>query len=215
MAKLRIFLADDHAVVRAGLKALINAEADMEVIGEASNGQQAVDRIKPHPPDVAVLDVSMPDLNGAQTTQLLRQEHPGLKILALTVHEDRGYLRELLAMGASGYVLKRAGAEELIRAIRVVAGGQVFIDSRVARNLVGTFVETKAGQLPTADLTERQTEVMRLIAQGYTTKEVAADLGVSTKTIESYKARSMEKLGLRTRVDIVRAAAQRGWLQAL
>ena len=215
MTKLRIFLADDHAIVRAGLRALINAESDMEVIGEAGNGAEALQRIEVAPPDVAVLDLSMPELNGAQTTQCLRRDHPQVKVLALTIHEDRGYLRELLGAGASGYVLKRAGAEELVRAIRVVAGAEVFLDSRVARTVIGNFVEQRTNPHVTADLSERETEAMRLIAQGYVTKEVATNLGLSTKTVESIKARAMEKLGLRNRVDIVRAAAQRGWLQGL
>ena len=215
MSKLRVFLADDHAVVRAGLKALINAEQDMEVVGEAANGEEALARIAAALAHVAVLDVSMPDLNGPATAQRLRVEHPQVKVLALTVHEDRGYLRELLSAGASGYVLKRTGADELIRAIRVVAGGEVFLDSRVARNLVGTFVEPKSGRQTHSALSDRETETMRLIAQGYVTKEVAATLGVSTKTVETIKARAMDKLGLRNRVDVVRAAAQRGWLHDL
>lgn len=214
MRKLRVFLADDHPVVRAGLKALIDDESDMEVVGEAKNGREAFDRIDLKPPDIVVLDVTMPEMTGAQVTEKLRQKHPGLRVLALTVHEDRSYLRQLLQAGAAGYVLKRAASDELIRAIRAVAAGETYIDSRVAGNLVNTFVDPKAAvAAPGADLSEREAEVIRLIAQGFTNKEVGAQLGVSAKTIETYKTRSMEKLGLRGRVELVQAAVERGWLR--
>lgn len=212
MAKLRVFLADDHAVVRAGLKTLINAEPDMEVVGEAKNGREAFEKLSATTADVAVLDVSMPELNGAQTTRRLRENQLKVKVIALTVHEDGGYLRELLSAGASGYVLKQTAADELIRAIRVVAEGGVYIDSRVANTLVSAYVDSSSGTpKDTTELSARETESMRLIAQGYTTKEVAFELGVSSKTIETYKIRAMSKLGLKNRVDLVRAAAERGW----
>lgn len=212
MPKLRIFLADDHAVVRAGLKSMVSAEPDMEVVGEATNGREALDRIAFAAPDIAILDVTMPELNGAEVSRLLRQAHSRVRVLALTVHEDRGYLRQLLQAGASGYVLKRAAGDELIRAIRAVASGETYIDSRVAGSLVSTFVDPKAAVVPGADLSERETEVIRLIAQGFTNKEVGARLSVSAKTIETYKMRAMEKLGLRGRVDLIRTAVERGWL---
>lgn len=215
MRRLQIFLADDHAVVRAGLKTLINAESDMEVVGEARNGREAFERIVAAPPDVAVLDVSMPELTGAQVTEKLHKTHPKVRVLALTVHEDRGYLRQLLQAGAAGYVLKRAAGDELIRAIRAVARGETYIDSHVAGNLVSTFVDPRTRSAATgADLSERETQVIRLIAQGFTNKEVGVQLRVSSKTVETYKTRSMEKLGLRGRVDLVQAAAERGWLRA-
>ena len=214
MPKLRVFLADDHPVVRAGLKALIDSERDMEVVGEAKNGREAFDRIALKPPDVVVLDISMPEMTGAQLTEKLRQKHPGLRVLALTVHEESSYLRQILQAGAAGYVLKRAAGDELIRAIRAVAAGETYIDSRVAGNLVNTFVDPKAAvTAPGADLSERETEVIRLIAQGFTNKEVGAQLEVSSKTVETYKTRSMKKLGLRGRVELVQAAVERGWLR--
>ena len=212
-AKLRVFLADDHGVLRAGLKTLINAEADMAVVGEASNGREAIQKVPAACPDVIVVDVSMPEMNGAEATRQLRTMHPKLRVLALTMHEDRGYLRQLLQAGASGYVLKRAAGDELIRAIRAVAAGETYIDSRVANNLVATFVNPVTPRASAAELSERELEVIRLIAQGYTIKEVAAQLNVSTKTIETYKIRSMEKLGLRNRVDLVQTAVELGWLK--
>ena len=212
MGKLRIFLADDHAVVRAGLKTLINAEKDMHVVGEAADGREATQRIPDLAPDVAVFDVSMPELNGAQATRQVKQVCPEVKVLALTVHEDRSYINELLAAGATGYLLKRAAAGELINAIRAVAGGGVFVDPRVAGKLVGHLVPGAAAL--SVDLSKRETEVLRLVAKGHSHKEIAAQLEISLKTVETYKARSMEKLRLRSRVDIIRHAAEAGWLGA-
>lgn len=213
MTKLQILLADDHAVVREGLKRLIEMQPDMKVIGEAADGRDAVDKAVKLSPEVAVMDVSMGELNGVEATRRVRELCPRTKVLALTVHEDKSYLRELLDAGAVGYVLKRAAADELVRAIRAVASGGIYVDPRVAGKLLRTFVEPpSAAPDGNADLSERETAVMQLIAQGYTNKEIAAQLGVSVKTVETYKARSMDKLGLRSRVDIMRIATERGWL---
>jgi DNA-binding NarL/FixJ family response regulator len=215
MAKLRVYLADDHAIVRAGLKALINSEPQMEVSGEAGDGRTACQEVQELQPDVVVMDVSMPQMNGAQATAQLKQACPSVKVLALTVHEDKGYLRLLLEAGASGYVLKRAAAEELIHAIRTVAAGGVYLDPALAGKVVGSFVRAPAGKrvLEGGDLSDREVEVVRLIAAGHSNKEIASRLSLSVKTVETYKARSMEKLGLDSRADLVRYALQRGWLQ--
>lgn len=213
MNKLRIFLADDHTVVREGLKRLIEVETDMEVIGEAADGLEAVTRATEMKPDVLVIDISMPELNGAQAARRIKQTHPGIGVLALTVHEDKSYLRELLEAGASGYVLKRAAGDELIHAIRAVSAGGVYVDPHIAAKLVNTFVQPYSRPGGTGELSERESTVLRLIAQGHSNKEIAAQLDVSVKTIETYKARSMEKLGLRSRVDIIRVAGERGWLR--
>jgi DNA-binding NarL/FixJ family response regulator len=215
MTSLRIFLADDHAVVREGLKSLIDAQPDMEVTGEAGDGNAACERVPELRPDVVVMDVSMPGMSGALATERLRQTCPQVKVLALTVHEDKGYLRQLLEAGAAGYVLKRAAAEELIRAIRTVAAGGVYLDPALAATVVGGFVRKPAGKgVPQgADLSDRETEVARLVAAGHSNKEIAGQLGLSVKTVETYKSRSLEKLGLRSRADLVRYAVGRGWLQ--
>jgi two-component system, NarL family, response regulator NreC len=213
MSKLHILLADDHAVVREGLKRLIETEPDMKVIASASDGAEALEKAVRLCPDVAVIDVSMPKLNGADATRRLRKECPSTKVLALTVHEDTSYLRALLDAGASGYVLKRAAADELINAIRAVAIGGVYVDPRVAGKLVNPFALPKTPLVNNVtNLSERELSVLRFIAQGYTNKEIANQLGLSVKTVETYKARSMEKLGLRSRVDIVRTATDHGWL---
>jgi DNA-binding NarL/FixJ family response regulator len=212
---LRVFLADDHAVVREGLKALINAQPGMEVSGEAGDGRAACQQVRQLLPDVAVMDVSMPEMNGAQATAELKRTCPQVKVLALTVHEDKGYLRQLLESGAAGYVLKRAAAEELIHAIRTVAAGGVYLDPALAGEVVGGFVRKPAvrGSLAGGELSDRESEVARLIASGYSNKEIAAQLDLSVKTVETYKTRSMEKLGLRSRADLVRYALQCGWLR--
>jgi two-component system response regulator NreC len=215
MSKLRIFLADDHAIVRDGLKALVNAQPDMEVVGEANNGRDALHQAQQLQPDVVVMDVSMPEMNGARATERLKQACPEMKVLALTMHENKVYLRQLLQAGASGYVLKRAASEELIRAIRTVATGKVFLDSALAGKVVDSFMLRQSPEDPMRfnDLSDRETEVLRLIAWGHSNKEIAAQLDISVKTVETYKARLMEKLDLRSRADIVRYALHQGWLQ--
>jgi DNA-binding NarL/FixJ family response regulator len=215
MEKLRVLLADDHAVLREGMKALINAEMGMEVVGEAADGQTALQQVRSLRPDVVVMDVSMPLLSGAQATAQLQEECPHVKVLALTVHEDRSYLQALMAAGAAGYVLKRAATEELIRAIRAVAAGGIYLDPRVAGKLVSNVGRSSSAATPArgSELSDRELEVLRMIAQGYSSKEIAARLTISVKTVDTYKTRSMEKLGLDSRVDLVRYAVQQGWLQ--
>jgi DNA-binding NarL/FixJ family response regulator len=217
MAKLRIFLADDHAVVRAGLKTLINAQSDMIVVGEAGDGQAAMEQIRDCEAEVVIMDISMPLLNGAEATAQLRSLCPDIKVLTLSVHEDTGYLRKLLEAGASGYVLKRSAADTLIQAIRMVAAGGVYLDPAIAGKVVGSLLgkPVLVGDSAAAELSERETDVVRLIAQGYSNKEIANQLNLSVKTVETYKTRAMEKIGLDSRVAIVRYALQRGWLQEL
>jgi DNA-binding NarL/FixJ family response regulator len=215
MPILRILLADDHAIVRQGVKALIASQADMEVIGEADDGASALLKAVELLPDVVVIDLSMPRLNGTQATEQIKQACPGVKVLALTVHEDRGYLRRILEAGASGYALKQAPAEQLYRAIRLVAAGGIYLDPALAGKVVGTLVREDSIRkaLQVDNLSERETEVVRLIAKGYSNKEIAAQLAINAKTVETYKTRSLEKLDLRSRADLVRYALQRGWLQ--
>jgi len=216
MTKLKVFLADDHAVVREGLKRLIDGETDMEVSGEAGDGAEAVKKITTTKPDIVVMDVSMPNLGGAAATRQLKERSPDIKVIALTVHEDRAYLQELLSAGVSGYVLKRAASDELIRAIRSVAAGGVYVDQRLVGNLISSMIQPRSEALEPIDkLSERELAVLQLIASGYTNKEIASQLEVSVKTVETYKSRSMEKLGLQSRVDIVRLANEQGWFQAI
>lgn len=209
---IRVVLADDHAVVREGLKALVNAQADMRVVGEAADGEAAWRMACDVAPDVLVMDLSMPLLSGADATERIRQECPEVRVLALTVHEERVYLTQLLRAGASGYVLKRAAAAELVRAVRAVAAGGTYIDPTIARAVVEGYLGAQPSEVPHESLSERELEVVVRIARGLSNKEIAAELGLSVKTVETYKKRMAEKLGLKSRVDIVRYAARQGWL---
>jgi DNA-binding NarL/FixJ family response regulator len=216
MSSLRIFLADDHTVMREGLKSLVNAQTDMDVIGEADNGRTALQRVRELQPDVIILDISMSDLNGIQVTERLKRTCQKVTVLVLTAHDDNGYLRQLLEVGASGYVLKKAAAEELINAIRVVAAGGVYLDPSLAGKVVGGYLNNRrfGGKPQSNDLSERETEVLRLVAWGYTNKEVGAYLRISVKTVETHKANIMQKLDLKSRVEMVRYALRQGWLRA-
>jgi two-component system response regulator NreC len=212
MRKLKILLADDHTVMREGLRRLIDGESDMEVVCEAADGDEAVEKAAQLHPDVAVLDVSMKHVGGPDAARRINKLCPAVRVLGLTMHEDASYVREMVDAGAVGYVLKRAASEELIRAIRAVAHGGTYVDPRVAGRLLQSLVPGRSLPSDTNTLSERENDVLRLIAQGFSNKEIAAQLNVSVKTVETYKGRGMEKLGLRTRVDIVRTAAARGWL---
>ena len=212
MNKLRILLAEDHETIRDGLKLLVGSQPDMEVVGEAENGRVAVQLAQQLLPDVAVMDVSMPELNGLQATKKLKQHCPQVKVLALTRHTDSGYLQQLLQAGASGYVLKQSKSAELLRAIRAVAAGQTYLDPAITGKVIDSLIGGRGAPAETT-LTEREAEVLRLIALGYINKEVAARLSLSVKTVEAHKARGMEKLGMKSRVDLVRYAMLRGWLQ--
>lgn len=211
---LRVVLADDHPVVREGLRLLVNAQPDMRVVGEASDGEAACRAAKELSPDVLVMDLSMPVLNGVEATKTVRRDCPHVRVLALTVHEERLYLTQLLHAGASGFVLKRSAAEELVRAVRTVAMGGTYIDPSIAGAVVQGYLEARSeiADLPDEALSDREREVLLRVSTGFSNKEIAAELHLSVKTVETYKARAAEKLGLKTRVDIVRYAARQGWL---
>jgi DNA-binding NarL/FixJ family response regulator len=217
MSKFRILLADDHETVRAGLKLLVNAQADMEVVGEASDGRAAIASALELLPDIIVMDVSMPHLNGLKATEKLMQVCPQVKILTLTRHTDNGYLQQILRAGASGYVLKQSSPAELLQAIRAVAAGGKYLDPAVAGRVMGTYAGRSASLRGDAqggrELSEREAEVLRLIAWGYSNKEIAARMELSVKTVESHKANAMKRLDMHSRIDIVRFALLQGWLQ--
>lgn len=209
---VRVFLVDDHQLVRSGLKALIDAQADMSVVGEADDGLSGLRGAADLLPDVVVMDLSMPGLGGIDATQQLMALSPQSKVLALTAHDERDYIEMVMAAGASGYVLKRSAADDLVRAIRVLAAGGVYLDPAMAATAVAPLRRGSDGAVA-ARLSERESEVLRSIAEGHAVKDIAAALAISTRTLETYRARAMEKLGLKTRADIVRYALQRGWLR--
>ncbi|MDX2205287.1 MAG: response regulator transcription factor [Hyphomicrobiaceae bacterium] len=212
MNEIRIALADDHPVVLAGIAALLQSEPDVSVIGMATSGDSALDLIRGTHPDVAVVDISLPGLNGVELARRITRSCPQVKLLTLTVHEDRAYVQPMLHGGARGYLLKRSAAEELVRAIRIIAGGGVYLDPAIAEKALAAPTYSSAVKGECCDLSPREEEVLKLTARGFSNKEVAARLNVSVKTVETYKARGTEKLSLRSRAEIVSYGACRGWL---
>lgn len=210
--RLRVLLADDHVTVRHGLKLLIDGQPDMTVVGEASDGETAVREALSLRPDVVVMDISMPGINGLVATRALRQQHPDIGIVTLTRHSDDAYLEELLRAGSSGYILKQSPPTELLQAIRAVSAGRQYIDSSLTGRLTASFLEREGGKPAGGTPSERENEVLRLIAAGYSNKEIASQLDLSVKTVETHKANAMRKLGLTGRIDIVRYAVIQGWL---
>lgn len=210
MSELRILLVDDHEVVRTGLRSLVDACPDMTVVGETGNGAEAIARSRALRPDVVVMDRSMPEIDGVAATEEIRRENADVKVVVLTAREDATHLPRLLQAGATGYVLKHGAADELIRAIRSVAAGSSYVYPTVAGALLKKATRSFGGD--THPLSEREEEVLRRVAWGEGNKEIAENLGISTKTVETYKARIAEKLGLQSRTDMVRFALKRGWL---
>jgi DNA-binding NarL/FixJ family response regulator len=211
---LRILVADDHAVVRQGLKLLINSQPDMTVVGEAADGAAVLQQAAAVEPDIVVMDLSMPGMNGLVATRALKKARPSVEIVALTRHDDETFLQEVLRAGASGYILKQSNPVEFLQAIRAVAVGGVYLDpAMTARVADGLLTKASAARDPTpSPISERETDVLRLIAVGHSNKEVAAQLKISVKTVEVHKANAMKKLGLAGRVDLIRYGVLQGWL---
>lgn len=214
--KIRVLIADDHAILRAGLKMLVNAQADMEVVSEAPDGEKAVQTARETKPDVALLDLTMPKVGGMKAIEGIAKDCRETRVLVLTMHDDPAYLRSAMAAGASGYLLKRAVDAELLAAIRAVHRGGIFVDPRLASVLVqDALVKTSAGagpKQPVSILSRRELQVLRLVARGYTSAQIAKRIFVGVKTVETYRSRFAEKLGLRTRSDVIRFAVQMGLL---
>lgn len=214
-SKTRVTLADDHPIVLAGLRNLIEAESDLDLVGEATSGLAALKLIRELLPDVAVVDISMPGLNGIVLARRIAEECPSVRVLVLTLHEDRSYVKQALEAGVRGYVLKRSAAENLVQAIRGVVVGGLYVDPAIATRMF-EGKPSRAGRSPATvnmpDLTGREAEVLKFSALGFTNKEIAGRLDVSTKTVETHKARGFEKLDLKTRAELVRYAAAQGWL---
>ncbi len=216
MSKTRIVLADDHPIVLDGLRNLIRAEDDFELVGEAASGLAALKVIRDKRPDVAVLDISMPELNGIVLSRRLTAEIPQVRVLTLTLHEDRAYLNQALEAGVRGYVLKRSAVENLVQAIRAVMVGGIYIDPSISARMhdgkrAGSKAAPQSGATPA--LTEREAAVLKMAGLGLTNKEIASRLDVGVKSVETYKARGLEKLGLKTRAELVRYASAQGWLE--
>lgn len=215
MSPIRILLVEDHAVVRAGLRMLLAADPDMVIVGEAENGLQGVTLAEELRPDIVLMDISMPDMNGIEATRRIKKSCPDAAVLALTMHEDDQYFFAMLAAGASGYVPKRAAPNDLIAAIRAVHSGGVFLFPSVARLLVADYLSKReSGMTRELDaLTEREREVLTLIAEGKTNQEIADALVISVKTVNRHRENIMAKLNLHSRVELVRYAIEKGLIE--
>jgi two-component system response regulator NreC len=211
---IRIVLADDHAILRSGLKALLSLEPDLEVVGEAGNGREAIQLAKQLNPDVIVMDISMPDMDGLQAAEEIHQQGLPCRVVMLTVHADEDYLFQTLRLGASGYVLKSSADTELIDAIRTAHRGEVFLYPSAVKKLLGEYLrgESGEGRKERDVLTSREREVLKLTAEGYTNNEIAEKLVISPKTVDTYRQRIMEKLNLHRRSELVRYALHKGLL---
>ena len=214
--QIRVMLADDHAAVREALAVLINSQPDMQVIAQAGNGDEAVERARDARPDVAVLDLAMPAMSGLEVTMVLRDAIPATRILMLTRHGEYHHVQELLRAGASGYVLKQSSSEDLLKAIRVVASGKSFLDPLVAGKIAQHYAadaDARPDGVTREELTPREMEVLRLLARGYANREIAVELDISVKTVDAHKANGMSKLGMSSRIELVRFAILQGWLR--
>jgi len=214
MTPIRVLLVEDHETVREGLRLLLDSQADMEVVAEASDGRTAVEFNERYRPQVVVMDLSMPEMNGLQATQAIKQSHPETSIVALTRHDDAPFVDELRKAGASAYVLKQSPSRELLDAVRVAAVGGSYFDAQLrARDARSTTDSTVGGTRRPPSVSEREKQVLRMMAVGHSNKEIAEALGITIKTVEVHKANAMRKLKLRGRIDVVRYAILHGWLK--
>lgn len=213
--EIRLLLVDDHAVVRSGLRMLLQAQPDMRILGEAETGAEAVHQVRLHRPDVVLMDIQMPDMNGIEATRQIKAMGSETAVLALTMHEDDAYFFEMLRAGASGYVPKRAAPDELVSAIRTVSQGQVFLYPTLAARLVQNYlgrVEPET-QSSLAELTPREQEILTLVAEGLSSPEIAIRLVISSKTVDRHRENIMRKLNLHSRVDLVKYAIKEGLIE--
>lgn len=216
MAKIRVVIADDHAVVREGIKMILGREPDIEIVGEANNGREALELVAKTRPHVVVMDISMPEMGGVEATRRVKEAYPKVNVLALTMHEDESYVFQLLKAGASGYVLKRGAAQDLVQAIRSAARGEAFLYPSVARSVLADYlkrVEAGEDRQRFDGLTEREREILALIAEGLSNQEIAQKLYISIKTVQTHRTHIMEKLDLHNRAQLVRYAIRKGLIE--
>ncbi|MCA9887768.1 MAG: response regulator transcription factor [Anaerolineae bacterium] len=210
---INVLIVDDHAVVRAGIRMLIESDPDLKIVGECENGQEAVDQVEALQPDVVLMDVTMPVMDGVEATRLIKSADGSPSVLAMTIHEGPDYFFQMLQAGASGYVPKRAAPDDLLRAIHVVAEGNVFLEPQVAKELVSDYLirVQQGGEKESYDgLTEREQEVLKLIAEDETNQGIANVLGISVKTVERHRENMMSKLNLHSRIELVKYAIRKG-----
>lgn len=211
---IRLFLVDDHSVLRHGLRALFQQEPEFQVVGEAEDGEQLLAQLPALPCDVVVLDLHMPRLDGLTTTQRLRAEHPGVRILVLSMVDDERAIGQVLAAGAAGYVLKNAGHDELVVAVRAVAAGRRFLCSELGLSMLHKVLAAtpQSAPKPTSGLSAREQEILQLVADGLTTAQIADKLYTSPRTVETHRQNIMEKTGAKNTAALVKAAVSQGWL---
>ena len=210
----RVLIADDHAIVRAGLRALLAEEAVFDLVGEAAGGVEAIELVEKNNPEVLILDLSMPDLDGISVTRKIKSQFPALKILILTLHEDEALLKEAIKAGAAGYILKRAAEAELISAIRTILRGDLYVDPSMVRVLLEESHSPQVNHKdPTESLTQRETEILRLIVEGYTNRQIGQELNISVRTVEGHRANISDKLDIHSRVELVRYARKNGLIE--
>jgi two-component system response regulator NreC len=213
---IRILLADDHTILRAGLKMMLNAQPDMEVVGEAQDGRQALQEAQRLQPDIILMDITMPDMNGIEATKQIKKELPDVKVLILTMHEHEEYVFQALRAGASGYMLKEAADTELISALRIIQSGQFYLSPAAQSVMVGDYlqrVRTGEEKDSYSSLTEREREILKLVAEGYTNNQIAERLVISPKTVDTHRTHIMDKLNLHSRAELVKYAMRRGLLE--
>lgn len=214
MSSIKVAIVDNQPIVCAGLSQLVNGQHDMKVAGEFYDCHQAIENTNRSTPDVMIMNISMPGVNGIETTKEIKNNHPEVQVLAISYHESQGYVKSVIDAGATGYLLRNASLEEFLNAIRIVAKGRLYLDPSLVNNVVNGFLKKSENSLfnATKDLSERESQVLKLLASGYGMKVVAYKMNVSIKTVDTYKRRSFEKLGLHTRVDLMRYALAQGWL---
>ncbi|OIP26054.1 MAG: DNA-binding response regulator [Chloroflexi bacterium CG_4_9_14_3_um_filter_45_9] len=213
MQKIRVLVVDDHTIVREGICALLGLAGDMEVVGEAANGREALDMVTKFMPDVVLMDIAMPIMGGLEATRRICKEFPGIKVLALTQYDDREYVFPAIEAGARGFVSKRAASSELVSGIRSVHRGDSFLSPSVARLLVEDYQQgasIRKSHDPYEELTDREREILKLLAEGYTTQEIADMLVISPKTVDAHKTSLMAKLDIHNRIDLVKYALRKG-----
>ena len=213
MTAIRVLLAEDHETVRQGLRLLLEAQDDIDVVGEAADGRAAVEKAQRLCPDVVILDLSMPEMGGLEAAKAIKRIAPDVRIVALTRHDDEAFVKELVAAGSAGYVLKQSRSNELLNAVRVVARGGNYLDSAIEARANAQAAATDTGRTKRSVVSDREAEVLRLMAIGHSNKEIADRLGISVKTVEVHKTNAMRKLGFRGRIDVVRYAVLQGWLR--
>lgn len=212
MATIRVLLADDHAVLREGLRVLLEMRGDVEVVGEVADGRAAIDAVQRHAPDVVVMDISMPGLDGLAATRQIKMEYPNVRVLILSQHDDPRYVLPVLKAGAAGYVLKRSAAEELLTAIQTVHGGDSYLPPAIAKEVLNDYrqVRDDAKEPDLDELTPREREVLTLVAEGYTSQEIADLLCVSPRTVMVHRANIYKKLGTHNRAELIKYAIRKG-----